>query len=144
MARIAASFANTTLCFLLGAVMLAGLAACSSSNAGEQQAQTAKSAANSAIMVIDSWTADAVPSHYAEATLRSLAQTLADFDRQQQRTDVSDSSKQLARQLTTAAGRADDAVKSGNQAQAEQARQDFRNAIAKLVVANPADQAPTP
>jgi hypothetical protein len=144
MARIAASFANTTLCFLLGAVMLAGLAACSSSNAGGQQARTAKSAANSAIMVIDSWTAGAVPSHYAKATLRSLAQTLADFDRKQQRSDVSDSSKQSARQLMAAAGRAEDAIKSGNQALAEQARQDFRNAIAKLVVAKPADQATNP
>ncbi|MGX5829879.1 hypothetical protein [Mesorhizobium sp. 43Arga] len=144
MARIAASFANTTLCFLLGVVMLAGLAACSSSDAGGQQARTAKSAANSVIMVIDSWTAGAVPSHYAEATLHSLAQTLADFDSQQQRADVSDSSKQSARQLVATSGRAEDAIKSGNQGEAEQARQDLRNAIAKLVVANPADQATHP
>ncbi|PBB23960.1 hypothetical protein CK228_24495 [Mesorhizobium sp. WSM4312] len=144
MARIAASFVNITLCLLPGAVMLACLAACSSSNAAGQQAQTSKSAANSAIMVIDNWIAGAVPSHYAEATLRSLAQTLADLDRQLQRTDVSDSSKQLARQLTAAAGRAEDAIKSGNQGQVEQARQDFRNAVAKLVVANPADQATNP
>ncbi|BCG83757.1 hypothetical protein [Mesorhizobium sp. 113-3-3] len=144
MARVAASFANTALCFLLGALMLAGLAACSSSNAGGQQAQTAKSAANSAIMVIDSWTAGAVPSYYAKATMRSLAQTLVDFDRQLEGAHVSDSSKQLARQLTAAARRAEDAIRSGNQAQAEQARQDFHTAITKFGGAGPVDQATAP
>lgn len=137
-------FANNTMCRLLTAVSLAGLAACSSSNARDKQAQNAKSAAYSAIMLIDNWTAGAAPSHYAGATLRSLAQTLADYDRQIQTADVSDSSKRLALLLTGAAERAEDAVTTGNREQAEQARQDFRIAIAKFVVADTADQATNP
>ena len=58
--------------------------------------------------------------------------------------DVSDASKRLARQLTAAGERAEDAVTTGNRAQVGQARQDLRTAIAKFVVADPADQATNP
>jgi len=136
MSRRVLKFASNTLCRLLAAVLLAGLAACSSSNTGDKQAQKAKSAANSAIMLIDNWTAGAAPSHYAAATLRSLAQTLADYERRIQTADVSAPSKRLALQLTEAAERAEDAVTTGNRAQAGQARQDFRTAIAKFTVSD--------
>jgi maltose-binding protein MalE len=132
MSRRVVALAHTVMCRLLAAALLAGLAACSFPSAEDEQTQTAKSAANSAIMVIDNWTVGAVPSHYAKAALRSLAETLADYDRHLQTTDVSDSPKQLARQLTAAAEGAEDAVTTGNRAQAEQARQDFRTAIAKF------------
>jgi hypothetical protein len=144
MSRSVEAFANTTMSHLLAAVLLAGLAACSSSEAQDKQVQNAKSTANSAIMVIDSWTAGAAPSHYAGATLRSLTETLADYDRQLQSANVSDASKRLARQLAAAGERAEDAVTTGNRAQAGQARQDLRTAIAKIVVADPADQATNP
>ncbi|TRC98320.1 hypothetical protein FJV76_13450 [Mesorhizobium sp. WSM4303] len=95
-------------------------------------------------MIIDNWTAGAAPSHYAAATLRALADMLADCDRQLQRENVSDTFKQSARQLAAAAARAEDAVNTGNQAQVGPARQDLRTALAKFVVANAADQATNP
>lgn len=144
MSRSVVALANTTMCRLLAAVLLAGLAACSSSNAEDKRAKNAKSTASSAIMVIDSWTAGAAPSHYAGATLRSLAEALADYDRQLQTADGSDSSKRLARQLTAAAERAENAVTNGDRAQAGQAGQEFRTVIAKFVVADPADRATNP
>ena len=144
MSRSVVTFANTIMSRLLAALLLAGVSACSSSDAEDKEAQNAKSTASSAIMVIDSWTAGAAPSHYAGATLRSLAEALADYDRQLQTADGSDASKRLARQLAAAGERAEDAVTTGNRAQAGQARQDLRTAIAKIVVADPADQATNP
>jgi hypothetical protein len=120
---------------------LFALASCSSTNHIEQQSKTVASAAQTATMVVDAWAAGYAPSTYASATLRSMAEAIADTGRQVQ----SDNSPEFAERravmtaierLSAAARRGQAGVEAGNPPQVSQARQELRTAAADLAAAH--------
>ncbi|WP_192243087.1 hypothetical protein [Mesorhizobium silamurunense] len=130
-------FRGCRLCLVLTMV---ALTACSSSSRIEQQSKIARSAAQTAAMVVDAWIAGAVPSNYASATLQSAADTLADAERQIESGYSSETPERRGvitaiGRLSAAARRAQARIKAGSPPQVSQAVQELRTAATEFAAA---------
>lgn len=134
------------LCVLL---LLGVSAGCSSSDRIEQQSQTAASAAQTVLMVLDAWTSGAAPFAYTAGTLQSAGKTLADAEAQIRSAETAEPAEQAAlatavKDLSVAVAHAGAGLQAGNRAGVQKAKQDLQLASRSLAAAYAKYFAPKP
>lgn len=122
---------------LLPVVLL--LAACSPSQSDlvEQQSKTAASSTETALMALDAWRSQAVPSHYAEGTLKAMREKLAQAADEVQGTEslTSEQRAEMMQPMSQAAEaleRAQAAIAAADHGAVERSREDARAAASSL------------
>jgi negative regulator of replication initiation len=108
----------------------------------EQQSRATASAANTAIVLLDAWIAGDAPSHYAASALQSMGETLSESTRRLSETQFPETGKRAATDLAAAAKAAETAVKNDNRPKAAEARDELREALARLPAADTTPQVP--